>query len=172
MTCWMHADLLWQSKQKIAAHLTSVTPELTVAGASSWIRQRQTNNNQEIKTSNSYILRFCDYQVQRKQKQRGKTVSCCQNWVFSHVSGWWNTRTWLCYFFLVSPLPRDSRSTAGRKIKKTSIWFLSLMLICLFLALTNNYLVLSWQQGEKMTCYSSVECFSMISALLSLLDLC
>lgn len=118
MTCWMHADLLWQSKQKIASHLTSVTPELTVAGASSWIRQRQTNNNQEIKTSNSYILRFCDYQVQRKQKQRWKAVSCCQDWVFSHVSGWWNTRTWLCYFFLFSPLPTDSRSIAGRNKKK------------------------------------------------------
>lgn len=85
----MHADLLRQSKRKIAAHLTSVTPTLTVAEASTGIRQMQTNNNQEvIKTSNSYILRFCDYQVQRKQKQRGKKLSAAaRTEPSSHVSG-------------------------------------------------------------------------------------
>lgn len=47
-TCWTCADLLWQRKQKIAAHATSVTPGPLVAGTLSQMQQKQTNNDQEV----------------------------------------------------------------------------------------------------------------------------
>lgn len=74
MFCSTCADSLWHRKQK--AHVTSVTPVVTVAGASSQIQggKLEPNNNQQaIKTRNSCILDFVT--SRDKLKAKGKRLA-------------------------------------------------------------------------------------------------